>query len=71
MNEKAVDAREKARRELEASKPFPKKKPPPRPVLACVNGNIVADAVVIVSSSDPNWWRGMAVRRDGEIQVRR
>ena len=66
MNEKAVDAREKARRELEASKPA------------------AAEAGVslrewqhrrrcgrnrIVERSD--WWRGMAVRRDGEIQVRR
>jgi hypothetical protein len=37
----------------------------------CVNGGIVADAIVIVSPKDPNWWRGMAVRRDGEIIVRR
>ena len=42
-----------------------------RPKLVCVNGRIVADAIVIVSPKDPNWWRGMAVRRDGEIIVRR
>jgi hypothetical protein len=46
--------------------------PRPKPVtLVCVNGQIVADATVIVSPSDPNWWRGMAVCRDGEILVRR
>ena len=45
--------------------------PRPRPKLVCVNGRIVADAIVIVSPKDPNWWRGMAVRRDGEIIVRR
>ena len=41
-----------------------------RPVLVCVNGRIVGDAVVIVSEEDPNWWRGMAVRRNGEIRVK-
>jgi hypothetical protein len=46
-------------------------KPRPRPTLVCVNGRIVRDAVVIVSEKDPNWWRGMAVRRDGEIRVSR
>jgi hypothetical protein len=48
--------------------------PPLRPSparLVCVDGRVVADAVVIVSPSDVNWWRGMAVRRDGEIKVRR
>ena len=41
----------------------------PRPKLVCVNGKVVGDAVVIVSEKDPNWWRGMAVRRNGEIRV--
>ena len=39
------------------------------PRLVCVDGRIVADAVVIVSPADPNWWRGMAVRHDGEVKV--
>jgi hypothetical protein len=43
----------------------------PRPKLVCVDGRIVGDAVVIVSERDPNWWRGMAVRMNGEIRVRR
>jgi hypothetical protein len=30
---------------------------------------VVGDAVVVVSEEDPNWWRGMAVRRNGEIRV--
>jgi hypothetical protein len=37
--------------------------------LVCVEGRLVGDAVVIVSEEDPNWWRGMAVRRNGEIRV--
>ena len=41
----------------------------PKPAI-CVNGRIIASAVVIVSPSDVNWWRAMAVRRNGEIQVR-
>jgi hypothetical protein len=46
-------------------------KPPPRPMkLVCVDGRVIAGAQVIVSPSDPNWWRGMAVRRNGEILVR-
>jgi hypothetical protein len=48
--------------------------PPLRPKparLVCVDGRVVADAMVIVSPKDVNWWRGMAVRRNGEIQVRR
>jgi hypothetical protein len=40
---------------------------PPLPVLVCRDGKVVGDAVVIVSENDPNWWRGMAVRRNGEI----
>jgi hypothetical protein len=45
-----------------------KRRPRP-PVLVCVDGKIVGEATVIVSSADPNWWRGMAVRRNGEIRV--
>jgi len=41
----------------------------PRPKLVCVDGRVVGDAVVIVSERDPNWWRGMAVRRNGEIRL--
>jgi hypothetical protein len=42
-----------------------------RPVLVCKDGEIVADAIVIVSEWDPNWYRhriGMGF--DGEIRVR-
>ena len=49
--------------------PAPKRARPA--TLICVDGRIIADAVVIVSPSDPNWWRGMAVKRNGEIVVRR
>jgi len=41
----------------------------PRPRLVCVDGRVVADAVVVVSEQDPNWWRGMAVRERGEIKL--
>ena len=41
----------------------------PKPVLVCRDGVVVGHAVVIVSERDPNWWRGMAVRRGGEIRV--
>jgi hypothetical protein len=41
----------------------------PRPKLVCVDGRVVGDAVVVVSEEDPNWWRGMAVRHNGEIRV--
>ena len=41
----------------------------PRPRLVCVDGRVVGDAVVVVSEEDPNWWRGMAVRHNGEIRV--
>jgi len=54
------------------SEPFSDADPPPpkaRPKLVCVNGKVVGDAVVIVSERDPNWWRGMAVRRNGEIRL--
>jgi hypothetical protein len=50
-------------------KPLPKPRPR-RPKLICVNGVVIAAAVVIVSPKDVNWWRGMAVRRNGEIHVR-
>ena len=40
-----------------------------RPKLVCVDGQVVAEAVVIVSPGDPNWWRGMAVRSNGEIRT--
>ena len=43
----------------------------PKIRLICVDGRMVGEAVVIVSPKDPNWWRGMAVRRGGEIRVRR
>ena len=47
--------------------------PPPTPkrgpVLVCVDGRVVGDAVVVVSEQDPNWWRGMAVREQGEIRL--
>ena len=42
----------------------------PRSRLVCVDGRVVGDAIVIVSEEDPNWWRGMAVRRNGEIRVK-
>jgi len=41
----------------------------PRLRLVCVDGQVVGNAVVVVSEEDPNWWRGMAVRRNGEIRV--
>jgi len=44
---------------------------PAWPVLVCVDGRVVGDAVVVVSEQDPNWWRGMAVRKGGEIRVSR
>jgi hypothetical protein len=43
----------------------------PRPRLVCVDGEVVGDAIVVVSEEDPNRWRGMAVRRNGEIRVKR
>ena len=46
-------------------------KPSQRPKLIAIDGAIVADAVVIVSPDDVNWWRGKAFRTDGEIKVRR
>jgi hypothetical protein len=42
---------------------------PPWPVLATVDGEIVNDAVVVVSEDDPNWWRSMAVREKGKITL--
>jgi hypothetical protein len=45
-------------------KPMPSVRPG-RPKLVCDHGQVVADAVVIVSPRDPNW------RRDCEVRVRR
>jgi hypothetical protein len=46
--------------------------PKPKPAkLICVNGKIIADAVVVVSEEDVNWWRAMAVRTNGVITVER
>jgi hypothetical protein len=43
-------------------------KPRPKPVvLVCVDGRVVADAVVIVSPRDKNW----RYDTDGEVVVRR
>jgi len=43
-----------------------------RPVLVCVNGEVVGDAVVIVSPRDPNWYRSsLADGFGGEIRVKR
>ena len=44
----------------------------PRPKLVCIDGNVVADAAVIVSPRDPNWYRNhLANGFDGEIRVKR
>jgi len=60
-----------ARQQLDElmAKPIPRADPlrPRRPRLVCVGGRVVADAVVIVSPVDRNWW----VREDREIQVRK
>ena len=49
--------------------------PKPRPAkLICVNGRIIADAVVIVSPKDPNWFRHdgyKAYRTNDVVTVRR
>jgi hypothetical protein len=45
-------------------------KPKPRPaILVCVDGRIIADAVVIVSPKDPNWFRsdGYKAYRTGDV----
>lgn len=43
----------------------------PRPKLVCVAGRIVAEAQVIVSPRDPNWFKGpRAGRTNGVVQVR-
>jgi hypothetical protein len=41
--------------------------------LVCVGGEVVADAVVVVSPSDPNWWRRLRYggEVDGVVTVRR
>jgi hypothetical protein len=44
---------------------------PGRPKLVCDHGQVVAEAVVIVSEFDWNWWRTDAWRTDGELHVRR
>jgi hypothetical protein len=36
-----------------------------RPKLVCVNGEVVAEAVVVVSPKDRNWWRS----QNGEVRV--
>jgi hypothetical protein len=49
-------------------------KPGPAQVarLVCAEGQVVADAIVIVSPSDPNWARGpKAIYTDGVVTVRR
>ena len=45
----------------------------PRPKLICRDGRIIADAVVIVSPKDPNWYRldhNLQALFNGEIRVR-
>ncbi len=43
----------------------------PKPVrLICIAGRIIADATVIVSPADPNWYRGMGRNTRGLIEVR-
>jgi hypothetical protein len=59
--------RERLQRKL--AEDIPDAPPRPRLKLVCVDGRVVGDAVVIVSERDPNWWRGMAVRRNGEIRL--
>jgi hypothetical protein len=43
------------------------RRPRPKVVLVCVDGKIIADAVVIVSPRDKNW----RYDTDGEVVVRR
>ena len=45
-----------ARAEQRAAVAVPKPKPRPAKLI-CVNGLIIADAIVIVSHNDPNWFR--------------
>ena len=59
-----------ALREISAPETLLGKCARPRSRLVCVDGRVVGDAIVIVSEEDPNWWRGMAVRRNGEIRVK-
>ena len=50
---------------------FPKIFDRPKPKLICVDGRIIADAVVIVSEKDPNWYKGpKAVLTDCVVTVR-
>ena len=65
-----IDTRPKSKavsREAEAEiVPWPK----PRPNLVCFGGRIVGKAVVVVSPSDPNWWKGpRAGRSEGVVIV--
>ena len=41
---------------------------PPLPVLVCRNGNVVGDAVVVVSERDPNWCNGEIRVNSGDEQ---
>jgi hypothetical protein len=46
----------------------PKRK---KPKLICLNGRIIAEAVVIVGEKDPNWWReAKAVLTNGVVTVK-
>ena len=70
MSERSRTMRElRERLQRKPAEGIPDAPPRPRPKLVCVNGKVVGDAVVIVSERDPNWWRGMAVRCNGEIRV--
>ena len=62
------ELRERLQRKL--AEGIPDAPPRPRPKLVCCNGQIVGDAVVVVSEDDPNWWRSMAVREGGKITIR-
>lgn len=43
----------------------------PKPKLVCVDGRVVARAVVIVSPADKNWFLGpKACRTDGVVHVK-
>ena len=58
--------------EAEVRKIFERPKPKPRPMkLICLNGKIIAEAVVIVGEKDPNWWReAKAVLTNGVVTVK-
>jgi hypothetical protein len=61
----------KARVEAEIGQIVKVPKSRARPKLVSDHGRVVADAVVIVSEWDFNWWRTDAWSRDGELVVRR